>query len=62
MNTWLTFTSALPTKLAQFPVGANNEDRIEARYIAKNVASTAVDVRLTSCQIWEGFEDGKLCL
>ncbi|RZL62867.1 MAG: hypothetical protein EOP81_14985 [Variovorax sp.] len=23
MNTWLTFTSALPTKLAQFPVGAN---------------------------------------
>ena len=23
MNTWLTFTSALLTKLAQFPVGAN---------------------------------------
>jgi hypothetical protein len=23
LNTWLTFTSALPTKLAQFPVGAN---------------------------------------
>ncbi|BEP70840.1 MULTISPECIES: hypothetical protein [unclassified Variovorax] len=25
MNTWLTFTSALRTKLAQFPVGANNQ-------------------------------------
>lgn len=23
-NTWLSFTSALPTELAQFPVGANN--------------------------------------
>lgn len=40
----------------------NGEDRIEARDIAKNVASTAVDVRLTPCQVWEGFEDGKLCL
>lgn len=27
MNTWLTFTSALPTKLAQFPVGANRLER-----------------------------------
>jgi len=24
LNTWLTFTSALPEKLAQFPVGANS--------------------------------------
>ena len=24
MNTWLTFTSALPLKVAQFPVGVNN--------------------------------------
>ena len=38
------------------------EDRIEACYIAKNIATTAVDVRLASCQIWKGFEDGKLCL
>ncbi|WP_412180053.1 hypothetical protein, partial [Variovorax paradoxus] len=25
LNTWLTFTSALPTKVAQFPVGANTQ-------------------------------------
>lgn len=36
-----------------------SENRIEAGYIAENIASTAVDVRLASCQIGEGFEDGK---
>ena len=33
MNTWLTFTSALPTKLAQFPVGANRYLFASAKYL-----------------------------
>jgi hypothetical protein len=28
VNTWLTFTSALPAKLAQFPVGADTPRRL----------------------------------
>jgi integrase len=28
LNTWLTFTSALPAKLAQFPVGANSHGNL----------------------------------
>lgn len=39
--------------------GRVGKDGIHARDVAKNVTSTAIDMRLTPRQIREGFEDAK---
>jgi type IV secretory pathway VirB9-like protein len=48
LNTWLTFTSALPTKLAQFPVGANTDGALYQVYTSPG--------RVTVIALQEGEE------
>ena len=37
LNTWLTFTSVLPEKLAHFPVGANKQESFRKQLAAGEV-------------------------